>query len=304
MSNELDTLNPNALVDVPQRTPSQSALDMLKSQAQAMVAAKQLADALCASDMVPEIYQGKPGNGAAAILYGAELGLNPIQSLQQIFVVYGKPAIYARTMVALVKARGYQIRTVDSTDESVTVVGVAPDGSQEQSTWTYERAKKAGYTSNKKYDTDPQAMLYAKAASEVCRKLAPDVLLGITHTVEDLQSEPIRAESVRIDPPARRTVAEVLATPPAPAEPMAPEDRPEPMHPMSTLAQQKKLAILLGKHGVDTRDAKLAYLKEQFGREFTSSKQLTRDEISSLIDFLESSGQPDPDQPASDGAQA
>ena len=293
MSNEIDTLNPQALADVPQRTPSQASLDMLKAQAQAMVAAKQLADALCASDMVPEIYQGKPGNGAAAILYGAELGLNPIQSLQQIFVVYGKPAIYARTMVALVKSRGYRIQTVESTDESVTVAGASPDGEHEQATWTIERAEKAGYLSNKKYKTDPQAMLYAKAASEVCRKLAPDVLLGITHTVEDLQSDPIRAESVRIDSPARRTVAEVLATPATP-----------PAEPMSTLPQQKKLAILLGEAGVTDRAAKLAYLKEQFKRDFTTSKQLTRDEISGLIDFLESSGQPDEsDQPA-EGAQA
>lgn len=297
-NNELDAIDPTALVDVPQQPASPAAVQTLMQHAQAMSAAKQLADALCTSDLVPAVYKGKPGNGAAAILYGAELGLNPIQSLQQVFVVHGSPAIYARTMVALVKARGYQIRTVDSTDESVTVVGVAPDGSQEQSTWTYERAKKAGYTSNKKYDTDPQAMLYAKAASEVCRKLAPDVLLGISHSVEELRLEPVRAESVRIDTPARASAAAILDA--------ATEPDPEPVVKMSTTAQQRKLAILLDGAGVADRDEKLAYLAEQFKREFTTSKELTRDEASSLIDFLESSGQPDPDpdQPASDGAQA
>ena len=30
-----------------------------------------------------------------------------------------------------------------------------------------ERARRAGYTNNKKYETDPQSMLYARAAADV-----------------------------------------------------------------------------------------------------------------------------------------
>ena len=155
---------------------------------------------MCASELVPVTYRGKPNNGAAAILYGAELGLNPIQSLQQIFVVHGSPAIYARTMVALVKAKAYKIWTESSTDDSVTVTGQAPDGTTETSTWDIPRAEKAGYTSNKKYQTDPQAMLYAKAATEVCRKIAPEVLLGIDRSREELELEPqpVHVKSERV----------------------------------------------------------------------------------------------------------
>ena len=45
--------------------------------------------------------------------------------------------------------------------------------------------------------------LYAKAASEVCRKLAPDVLLGIRYTAEDLELEPrpVRVTARRTDRP-------------------------------------------------------------------------------------------------------
>ncbi|MBM4494775.1 hypothetical protein GS436_21025 [Rhodococcus hoagii] len=118
----------------------------------------------------------------------AELGLNPIQSLQQIFVVQGKPAIYARTMVALLKTRGYLIETIESTDTSVTVRGTDPQtGIVEESTWTIDRAKKAGYTSNKKYDTDPHGDAVREGATEVARKIAPDVLLGIAHSREELE---------------------------------------------------------------------------------------------------------------------
>lgn len=197
MSKELATQsNQSDLPDV-----SDTGLDLLMKQAQAMDAAYRLASTLCNTQMVPQTFRGKPDDGAAAILYGAELGLKPQQALQQVFVVHGQPAIYARTMVGLLKAKGYTFETVTSTDDAVAVRGTSPRGEVEESTWTIDRAKKAGYTSNKKYQTDPQAMLYAKAASEVCRKLAPDVLLGIRYSAEDLELEPVKMQARRVDRP-------------------------------------------------------------------------------------------------------
>lgn len=198
--------------------------DLMK-QAEAMSAAHKLATVLCNTAMVPATFRGKPDDGAAAILYGAEVGLKPQQALQQVFVVHGQPAIYARTMAALLKAKGYKFSTVESTDESVTVEGVSPRGEHESSTWTIQRAKTAGYTSNKKYQTDPQAMLYAKALSEVARKLAPDVLLGIKYTAEDLELEPVKATATRMD--VQRGADGVRAALAAKREP---EPQPEPAH--------------------------------------------------------------------------
>ncbi|MEJ4100895.1 hypothetical protein V5S96_11085 [Corynebacterium mastitidis] len=187
-------------------------LALLVRQAEAMEADHKLATALCNTQMVPQVFRGKPDDAAAAILYGAELGLKPQQALQQVFVVHGQPAIYARTMAGLLKAKGYTFETVESTDESVTVTGASPRGEMETSTWSIDRAKKAGYTSNKKYSSDPQAMLYAKALSEVCRKLAPDVLLGIRYAAEDLELEqrPVKATAKRMDGPGGERGAEAV----------------------------------------------------------------------------------------------
>lgn len=200
MNQELATQN-HGMIDTPET--SEDGLQLLMRQAEAMSSAHKLATVLCNTAMVPQTFRGKPDDGAAAILYGAELGLKPQQALQQVFVVHGQPAIYARTMVALLKAKGYRFSTVESTDESVTVNVVAPNGEEETSTWTIDRATKAGYVKNAKYKTDPQAMLYAKAASEVSRKIAPNVLLGIKYTVEDMELEPIKATSERLDTPKR-----------------------------------------------------------------------------------------------------
>lgn len=203
MSTEIDITSTGSDITVlpPARPMQADAVGQLMAHAQAMTAAKQLADGLCATDLVPKDYKGKPDNGAAAILYGAELGLNPIQSLQQIFIVHGSPAIYARTAVALVMRHGISVRTLESSDDSVTVEVSDPrTGHVETCTWDYARAQKAGYTGNKKYDTDPQAMLYAKAAMEGCRKVAPDILLGIPMSREELDLDaptPVRSERVQ-----------------------------------------------------------------------------------------------------------
>ena len=155
-----------------------------------MADAKIFADAVCGTSYVPAAFRGKPEDAAAAILMGMELGLEPMQSLQNIFVIGGRPAMFARTAVALLNGHGIVVQTVSSSDESVTVSATDPrTGQVEVSTWDLGRASNAGYTANKKYQTDPQAMLYAKAAMEVCRKIAPDVLLGIAYAREELELE-------------------------------------------------------------------------------------------------------------------
>ncbi|QOC56065.1 RecT-like ssDNA binding protein [Gordonia phage Clown] len=297
-----------------QRPPVPAAIGQLMQHAQAMATAKQLADAMCASELVPAIYRGKPANGAAAILYGAELGLNPIQSLQQIFVVHGSPAIYARTMVALVKSHGYVIQTIESSDTSVTVRGHDPrTGETEESTWTYDRARLAGYTKNTKYTTDPQAMLYAKAATEVSRKLAPHVLLGIAYSREELELEQpqyvrnemprttsaddfrARLEAPRTPEPAPEpapVVDDAVATPepePAETEP-APADE-EPAGKPITPAQLKKLHAQLRDVGLgDDRDGALAFMSDVISRDITSSKDLTQDELQKVFESIENGG--------------
>jgi len=266
------------------------AVATLMQHAKAMNAAYELASALCKTNMVPEIYKNKPDNGAAAILYGAELGLTPIQSMQQIFVVHNTPAIYARTMVALVTARGHEVWEAESTPESVTVCG-RRRGSDvvTQSTWTYERARRAGYTSNKKYDTDPQAMLYAKAATEVCRKMAPDILLGIAYSREELEMEPRRVESTRVSAPTRGVsgLRDKLGVTPTeqPAPPAAGVgEQPGPQSASSS--ELKDMIALLGDAGHEGKDAVLAHVSAVLGREVSATKELSSDDVTLVLEQL------------------
>ena len=240
--------------------------NMIREAAAVMEDAYMLAKAIASTAMVPKHFQGKPDDIAAAMLYGASLGLDPMQSVRAVYVVSGQPGLYARTMDALVKASGHEVWTVESTDESVTVAGKRKGTERtEEITWTIERATKAEYVptidpdtgnyrlnkwgkliGNEKYFTDPQAMLHAKATAEVCRKIAPDVLAGV-YAVEELQSEtsftveqvvaPGRGLGAVLNPSGSEVVSQdgrepgpdsaATSSVPSPSEPEAPPEAPE-----------------------------------------------------------------------------
>ena len=163
--------------------------------AEGLAAAHRIGSALCQTTFVPVHFRGKPEEAAAAILYGDEIGFSPTMALQQLYVIGGKPALYARGMVALVMSAGHAVWTVEKTDTSVTVAG-RRRGTENvlQETWTIERATKAQYTKNARYQLDPQSMLYARAASDLCRQIAPDVLAGVGYSVEEMELNGERAD--------------------------------------------------------------------------------------------------------------
>lgn len=293
----------------------------LVAWAASLGAAKQIGQALCATSFVPAAFKGKPEEAAAAILYGDEIGLTPTQSLQSVYVISGKPALYTRAMVAVVLAAGHEIETVEKSDATVTVRG-RRRGSETwiSETWTTARATKAGYTNNKKYATDPQSMLYARAAADVCRQVAPDALAGIGYSVEEMEyAEPATVTITREDRPAAPVAApegpvkvKRATTPkaaPEPVEPPLPEEEPataaaddivdavivseppdEPQPPKIpggiTAPQTKMMGALMRELGITGRDDALAYCADVIGRSIESRNDLTKDEAGRVLDAL------------------
>lgn len=181
----------------PSPTPPSTAYDVstdLAAWAGAMGDAMTLAKGLAGTAFVPSHFQGKPADTAVAIMKGAALGLDPVAALEAIYVISGKPALYARSMVALVLARGHEVWTEEADATKVTVKGRRHGSSHvEESTWDVARVKAAGLDRNRQYAAHPEAMLYARAAADVCRRIAPDVLAGLSYGVEELQETAVEA---------------------------------------------------------------------------------------------------------------
>ncbi|WP_280452273.1 hypothetical protein [Nocardia cyriacigeorgica] len=274
------------------------------------------AEILASTDFVPTSMKGKPAQVAAAMMKGYELDIDPLDALGNIFSVHGRIGFYAEFMRRRIIQAGHEFRVVEASDTRAVVEGRRAGVEEwQRAQFTAQQAKAAkvdlgGY---------PEDKLIARATSRLCKRVFPDVLSGAA-IAEDIMDEPAPVASVRVaseradvaeDVPesgtvqrkrrTRRTPAERPAAAGAPAAeaesttadaPPLPGDEPA-AEPMSTTAQQQKLAILLDRSGVTDRDDKLAYLGEQFGRPFASSKELTRREASDLIDYLESPIEPD-----------
>lgn len=202
--------------------PTSVGVASIEETAHALVSAHKIGTALCRTAFVPKHFQGKPEDAAAAILYGSTIDMDPVTALQNIYVIGGKPALYARTMVAIVLSKGHEIWTEEEAEGSVTVAG-RRSGSEaiERVTWTAEMAQRAGYTNNANYKTNGRAMLYARASGDVARRIAPDALLGMAHNVEELtlSERPATAErsgglGAALAAPAEKVIAEQVQVEP------------------------------------------------------------------------------------------
>ena len=138
---------------------------------------------------VPKGLQGKPESVLACILYGSELGIGPMQSLNSIHVIEGRTAMSPELMRAMVARHGHRIDVLENSATACEVKGVRADtGSTATVRWTMEDAKLAGLAGKNNWKNYPRAMLLARATSELCRIVFPDIIAGLSYTPEEVAS--------------------------------------------------------------------------------------------------------------------
>jgi hypothetical protein len=158
--------------------------------------AKEFAILISKSDLVPKDYKEKPSNVLVAIQMGMELGLPPMQALQNIAVINGRPAVWGDAMLALVRSNA-SCEWVKETiagegDRMVATCVVQRKGDPEPTSRSFsvEDAKKAGLWSKEgPWKNYPKRMLQMRARSWACRDAFPDALRGIG-MVEEVQDTP------------------------------------------------------------------------------------------------------------------
>jgi len=293
----------------------------LVAWADAARAAAGLATSLVATNVCPPPFRGKPAEATAVILLGAELGLTPIAALRSMFEIRGQLGMYVRAQLALVQSRGHRIWTVAESDDAVTVQGHRKDDPEhvEEVTWTIARARQAGFIRRgrdgapSQYELQPRAMLWARAAGEVARRIASDVLSGVPEL--DDPGEGSQAASVATATPGRvvqrqrpapvepqpapvnLTELSELVEPPAELGDPPPQESldddgsaptvDEDVEPLLTAQQLKLLQLLLVQVSVRGPEARHRYLSQWLGRHIETTNELTVTEASAVIDRLQ-----------------
>ena len=169
---------------------------------QALTFSQYLAD----SDMVPKDYKGKPGNCLIAMQWGAEVGLKPLQALQNLAVINGRPALWGDSVIAIVRASPLCEYVIETDDGHTATCKVKRRGEPEQvRTFSVDDARSAGLAGKQGPWTQfPKRMRQMRARAFALRDVFPDVLRGL----------PV-AEEV-MDTPTERHMgaADVVAPPP------------------------------------------------------------------------------------------
>lgn len=181
--------------------------------------AMNFAAVLADSSIVPKDFIGKPGNVLVAIQWGMELGLKPMQAMQNIAVINGRPALWGDAVIALVRASPLCEYVYESLSEDGTTATcqVKRRGESEQSrTFTMADAKQAGLTGKQgPWSQYPKRMLQMRARAFALRDVFPDVLKGIP-IAEEIGDYPTEKD---ITPPRNAKPAEIAkAALPKPAE--------------------------------------------------------------------------------------
>lgn len=168
-----------------------------------------LAKLIAGTDFVPEALRHKPAAIAACVMYGRELGVDPMTALAKIAIVKGRPAPSAELGRALAIAAGHSIWIETATTTRATVCGQRRGDERVHTvTWTTDDAKRAGIAGSAAWRAYPRAMLVARASSELVRQAFPDVLGGITVFAEELDDDGVdRAPAV--------AAADATGTPPS-----------------------------------------------------------------------------------------
>lgn len=203
--------------------------DRAQSVVELMPAFVELASRIANTEFVPTALRRRPEAVLAALMSGAERGLGPMESLRSVHVIEGRPTLSAEAMRALVLAAGHDIDIVESTPTRATVVGrrAGSDSFSPPFTWTMDRARRARLASKDTWQRYPEAMLLARASTDLCRAVFPDVIAGLAST-EEIVDELVAAEpSKSRRAPARRPPAVPAPAPdpvPAAVAPMVAAD--------------------------------------------------------------------------------
>lgn len=185
-------------------------------QPTSMQEAMQMAEMLSSSQMVPKTYQNKPQDTLVAMMMGSELGLNPIQSLQNIAVINGKPAIYGDALLALVQSHpkfgGHEESFDDATMTATCSVWRKGDDTRHTVSFSKADAEKAALWGKQgPWQNYPKRMLMWRARGYALRDKFADALGGLIN-VEEAQDIPIERE---INPAASESARPALEHYPA-----------------------------------------------------------------------------------------
>jgi len=190
--------------------------------------AQRMATALSSSTIVPETYRGPQnlGNCLIALEIANRIGANVLAVMQNLYIVYGRPAWSSQFLISCVNASGrfspirYRITGEKNTDTWGCIAWATDKSGErlESPEITIATAKAEGWyqKNGSKWRTMPELMLRYRTATLFARLYAPELTMGIQTDEEVIDVEVVDTAPVVTEP---RVKQPVLPPGPVPALP-------------------------------------------------------------------------------------
>lgn len=141
-----------------------------------------LSQRIAKSELVPFAYRNKPDDIYVAMLMGNELGVGPMQSLQNIDVIDGRPRSRSRLnkVLALRNPNCEYFQLIEATPKLATYETKRKNNPKPtRMTYTIEEATAAGLTRKAVWASHPRAMLMARCEGLLANAEYADSTLGL-----------------------------------------------------------------------------------------------------------------------------
>lgn len=227
----------------------------------------QMADVFIRSKMLPSSIQTAE-QAILIMVKGQELGLQPLQALNGINVIQGKPTVSPQLMLALINASGELEDIRYDLQETHVVCTMKRRGKTEHSErFGQKEAQNMGLNSKDNYRKQPQTMYKWRATAAAARVVFPDVIDGL------LTPEEMGADVVVDQEGGMTIVADVVPAAPAPTN-----------QPKLSADLVGRLRAKLSKLGVTNAEH---YATNCFDRQITTLADLTTTEAKELVNTAE-----------------
>jgi len=267
--------------------------NLVKRDLDALVVAQQvgqlkgLGETLVKSGLLP-VGIKTPEAAVVIILKGRELGIPPMEALNSINVIQGKPTVAPQLMLALIYRSGQGNIQIVERSETRSVVRAHRIGQQPQEfVFTLEDARKLGLADKDNYKKQSTVMLQWRNVAAAARTVFPDVVAGL-YTPEEMGAEVEVNEdgSMTIQAGAATTSTETKVIE---AEVVVPASLPRDDSELATAKQVGKIQALFKELGTGAdphRDLRLFVLSNITGKRVESSKDLSIGAARTVIEAL------------------
>lgn len=177
------------------------AMELVPNEAERVFAlAQREAKALSESALVPDTFRGNVANCLIALNLAKRTGFDPLMTMQNLYIVHGRPAFSASFLIACVNACGrftplrYRLEGEGDSRSCVAYCTDRETGEEiEGPPVTMAMVKAEGWhaKNGSKWKTMPELMFRYRAAAFFARTTAPEIAMGMmtAEEIEDFRAD-------------------------------------------------------------------------------------------------------------------